>query len=301
LRLYVFSFKAMGSPCQIQFFSTAKSKARPVYGRIIRRIACLERRYSRFLQTSLVAEVNRKAGSGVRTRLVQEDFALLCYADQCYRESRGLFDVTSGLLNKVWHDQLKALPKAHAIDQALAKIGWDKVIWDQNSLYLPVAGMQIDFGGIVKEYAADSVVNLCRACGVHSGIVELGGDVRVIGAQPNGQGWPVAIRDPFHPGQVLSRIELRSGALASSGDYERYIEIDGHRYGHIFNPKTGQPVTGLSGASVLGGQCVVAGSLATIALLQGTSGADWLAAQSVPFLACLSTGRVIDRISGVCA
>lgn len=296
LAVFNFAFKAMGSPCAMQFFADSKLKAESVYRLSLDRIAELELRYSRYREDSLIAEINRRAGSGIKTPLDPETVALLQYADRCYQESKQLFDVTSGVLRQVWTMEKTELPAKHDIAAVLPLIGWKKVQWDEQAIYLPRAGMQLDFGGIVKEYAADAAAGLLLQQGINSGIIELGGDIRVIGPLPDGQGWPVAIRDPRTPGKAIAQFKLASGALASSGDYERFQVIDGVRYSHIMNPKTGWPVSGLRAVSVIADHCVVAGSVATIAMLKANKGLTWLRSCGLPFLCCQNNGQIFNKL-----
>jgi thiamine biosynthesis lipoprotein len=145
--------------------------------------------------------------------------------------------------------------------------------------------MEIDFGGYVKEYAADRVAALCRELGARHGLVDLGGDIALVGPHPDGSPWRVGIRHPRIPGVALGWIPLASGAIASSGDYERFMVVDGRRYGHILDPRTGWPVQGLVCVSVVAPHCVVAGATTTIAMLQSPErGRTWLAETGLPHL-----------------
>ena len=128
--------------------------------------------------------------------------------------------------------------------------------------------MQIDFGGIVKEYAADSVARLARSLGVEHGLVNLGGDFSVIGSQPGNKPWAVGICSPVSESGIMAKIDLLDGGLASSGDYERFFMHQGLRYSHILNPMTGWPSNGLRAVSIAANLCSVAGSVATIAMLK---------------------------------
>ncbi len=295
--VFNFAFKAMGAPCQLQFYAQSAQQADAVSALVIKRIAQLEQRYSRYREDSLITHINRSAGSGVKTAIDPETFALLHYSDQCYRESGGLFDVTSGVLRRWWHFEQTRVPSTTELKAVLPLIGWEKVQWTEDFLYLPQVGMELDFGGIVKEYAADVAACLCLQNGIHSGIIELGGDVRIIGPLPDGRGWPVAIRDPLNATKTVAQVELKSGALASSGDYERFQLIDGIRYSHILNPKTGWPVAGLRAVSIVAEQCVVAGSLATIAMLKANAGLVWLQKLQVAFLCCKNNGQVVNKLN----
>jgi FAD:protein FMN transferase len=161
------------------------------------------------------------------------------------------------------------VPEQAEVDDALTRVGWHRVVWERPRIVLPVAGMELDFGGFGKEWAVDAVTELCAAHGVRHGMVDLGGDVRAIGPHPDGRPWQVGIADPRAPERAMARIPLFAGGLATSGDYERCMVVDGVRYTHILDPRTGWPVTGLRSASVVAPQCLVAGSATTIAMLKG--------------------------------
>lgn len=298
-QVFNFSFQAMGSPCSMQFYANSALQAESIKQLVVNRIAQLEGRYSRYRDDSLISEINRRAGSGTKTSIDAETVALLQYAEQCYRESGRLFDVTSGVLRQLWCFNKTELPSKDQIQAVLPLIGWEKVQWDKQNVYLPQTGMQLDFGGIVKEYAADAVAGLLHLQGIHSGIIELGGDIKVIGPLPDGQGWPVAIRDPRQPDKVVAQLKMSSGALASSGDYERFQLIDGIRYSHLLNPKTGYPVAGLRAVSIIAEHCVVAGSVASIAMLKANNGLQWLQASGLPFLCCQNNGHIYNRLQKI--
>jgi len=181
-----------------------------------------------------------------------ETAALLDYAEIGFRHSGGLFDVTSGILRQAWDFKSGRVPRQAELDRLRTCIGWDKLIWRAPKLVVPEAGMELDFGGFVKEYAADRVAALCREGGIRSGLVDLGGDLCVVGPRlPQGPAgpklpWRVGIRHPKEPARAMATVDLGWGAIASSGDYERCIVVDGRRYGHILNPRTGWPVQGLT-------------------------------------------------------
>ena len=136
--------------------------------------------------------------------------------------------------------------------------------------------MELDFGGLGKQYAADRAALVCLDAGLEHGLIDLGGDIRVIGPHPDGHPWDIGIRHPRRPGDLLTSAQLSAGALATAGDYHRSIEIDGRHYAHILNPQTGWPVMGLSSISVIAEDCLLAGTLSTIAMLKGMQGPPWL-------------------------
>lgn len=248
----------------------------------------LENKYSRYLPNSLVNQINDRAGSGQQLSLDAETWQLMLYANTAYEQSNGLFDITSGILRTAWdftHSENPKLPTQKILTSLLAQIGWNKLTLHKTSFCLPLPGMQIDFGGIVKEYAADCLNAIIKQHNISSGLVDLAGDMKIIGPHPNGDPWMIGIRNPNQPEQALAQIPMTSGGIASSGDYARCFELDGRRYSHILNPKTGWPISGLAAVSVWAEQCVVAGSIATIAMLKGeNAGIQWLHELGVPFI-----------------
>ena len=148
------------------------------------------------------------------------------------------------------------------------------------------------FGGFGKEYAADRAVAVLQAAGIASGYVNLGGDLRVIGPRPDGRGWALGIQHPRDAQASIAGIELKSGALTTSGDYERYMDIAGTRYCHILDPRSGWPVRHWQSVSVIAPVCLAAGALSTIAMLKGADAPEFLNAQRVPWLAVDADGQV---------
>lgn len=286
----------MGSPCEIRLCGTEETTSDAVFDSLQAELARLEKKYSRFLPDSLTSQINQSAGSGQAVVIDEETARLLDYADTCFQQSDGLFDITSGSLRLLWNYQdlaeKDALPTESEIAEALTRVGWQKVQRTAETVALPVAGMEIDFGGIVKEYAADCLAGIAEEAGVAHGLVELGGDIRLIGRPPVDTPWQVGIRHPFKPGEAAAQLALASGALASSGDYERYTVIRGKRYSHILNPLTGWPVAGYASVSVVAEHCVVAGSAASIAMLMGESGSQWLEKLSLPYLCIDAHGQL---------
>lgn len=280
------TFKAMGGPCRLRLEVADQVCADTAIAAAVAEVQRLEFKYSRYLPDSLTSAINRAAGAGAAVAIDAETAGLLNYANTVWRESEGLFDLTSGVLRKAWDFKSGQLPQQREIDALLPLVGWGQVRWDQDSVYLPQAGMELDFGGCVKEYAADSAAAQLRRQGVAAALVDLAGDMAAVGAPASAVGWPVGIRHPAAKDRAVAELLLPQGGLASSGDYERCVMIDGKRYGHILHPRTGWPTRGLVAVSVLAGQCLVAGSSATIAMLKPADEAlDWLDKLGLPWLA----------------
>jgi thiamine biosynthesis lipoprotein len=258
----------------------------------------LEAKFSRYREDSLATRINRSAGDLTGVEVDDETARLLDYAATAWRESGGLFDVTSGILRRAWNFRAGRLPSQAEIDALLPAIGWDQVRWRSPVIALPRAGMEIDFGGYVKEYAADLAAATCREHGVRHGLVDLGGDLALVGPHPDGAPWRIGIRDPRAPERALAHIALPSGGIATSGDYERCLVVDGVRYGHILDPHTGWPVRGLASVSVAASACLVAGTLTTVAMLKGGAGAAWLDRMGARCVHVSEDGRVGGSLSG---
>lgn len=270
------TFAAMGSPCEVRLYARDGEHATRVFEAARSEVERLEQRYSRYRDDSLLSRINRVAALGESIEVDAETLSLLDYADTCYRQSDGLFDITSGLLRTAWRFDRQQIPEASRIDALLARIGWEKV--ERRGSRLRFApGMELDFGGIVKEYAADRVAVLCQQHGVQHGFVNLGGDIRIVGPQPHGEAWNIGIQHPRRAHEcVVGNLALSRGGLTTSGDYARCMVIDGVRYGHILNPKTGWPVRHLASVTVVSDLCVIAGSASTIAMLKEADGPRWL-------------------------
>ena len=292
LKYFHASFKAMGSPCEIQLFAKTQARARQVADAAITDVRRLETRYSRYRGDSLLSAINRVAAAGGAIEVDEETAGLLNYALACYEQSGGLFDITSGILRQAWRFGQGVLPDEAQIYGLLGRIGWHRLRWTPPLLEFPVAGMELDFGGIVKEYAVDRAAALCRQAGVNHGLVNLGGDIKLVGPRADGGPWRVGIAHPRQQAATLQTLALREGAVASSGDYERCIVVEGVRYGHVLNPKTGWPVRHLAAVSVVGDFCVVAGSASTIAMLKEEQGPAWLEDLGLPHLWVDVDGRM---------
>jgi len=292
------AFKAMGSPCELHLFAQTQAQLASVADAAVAEIARLEAKYSRYRADSLASRINASAGDPAGLELDAETGSLLDYAALAWQQSDGLFDVTSGVLRRAWNLRTGRVPDASEIEALRPLIGWDKLVWQRPRLVLPVAGMQLDFGGYVKEYAADRVAELCRERGLRHGLVDLGGDLAVVGPHPDGSPWRVGIRDPRQRTGAIASLALAGGGIATSGDYERCMLVDGKRYAHILNPKTGWPVAGLASVSVAASHCLIAGTASTIAMLKGRRGGPaWLDQLGLPSLCVGDDGRLSGALA----
>lgn len=287
---YLFPFQAMGTACSFRVFAESEDMARHAVTFGAGEVYRLEGKYSRYDPESYLSEINRVAAGGGSVTLDDETADLIDLAYAWHEASGGLFDITSGILRRGWNFETAVVPAQSEIEALLAICGLAKISWQRPVLAFPVAGLEIDLGGIVKEYAADQAASMLLKKGATSVLVELGGDIAVAGERPDGQPWQVGIRKPETVGEPLTFVPLASGGLATSGDYERYFELGGKRYSHILNPLDGWPVEGMASVSVVAETCLVAGQSATFAVLKGQSGPHWLEARGADYLAIDSKG-----------
>lgn len=291
---YGFEFKAMGGTAEIRLAGLSEPRAAELAQQAMAEVHRIEHAYSRYRPDSIVSRINAAAGQGTLIVVDEETAGLLAFADRLCQLGDGLFDITSGVLRRAWDFRGGTLPDRADIEALLPLIGWDKVTWlaDTRQLALPQRGMELDFGGFGKEYAADRAAAVLMQAGVTSGFVNLGGDIRVVGPQPDGEPWLVGIQHPRLAEATLGSVAVRDGALATSGDYERFMTVDGQRYCHILDPHTGWPVQCWQSVTVAAPVCTAAGALSTLAMLMQERAEAFLQTQGVPWLAVDAAGQV---------
>lgn len=269
-------FSGMGCPCSIQVEHADAHLADAAITAAMDEVARLDRKYSHYRDDSLLADWCASAGSGHVLELDAESAALFDLAALLHAQSQGMFDITAGALTRLWDRPQQTLPALSEIAAARACVGWAHLSWRRPLLRLALPGLRLDLGGLVKEYAADRAAQICIELGIASGVVELGGDVRVIGPHLDGSPWRIGIRHP-RADDAIARIDISDGGLATSGDYERSLIVDGRRYSHIVDPRTGWPIQSYASVSVRAPSCLAAGAAATLAMLLGVAvGASYL-------------------------
>jgi thiamine biosynthesis lipoprotein len=226
----------------------------------------IENLISDWIPTTLISEINRNAG--IRpVKVTPELYDLVERAIKISEITSGAFDISYASMDRIWKfdGSMKVMPTHEAIKKSVAKIGYKKIILDaqERTIFLKETGMKLGLGGIGQGYIADKVNELLVSKGCQSGLINVSGDIKAWGKQPNGESWTVAIINPVNKNKVFATFPLEDSAVETSGNYEKYVTFDGKRYSHIIDPRTGYPASGVVSVSVFAKQTEVADALAT--------------------------------------
>ncbi len=269
--MHKLTFRAMSTECRVHLHGVTPAVAAAFLGEVVPWVAAFEARYSRFIPDSLIGGINAAAGERwVEIDPETERLFTLCHELAFF--TCGAFDPTALPLIRLWNwkAQPPVAPSADAIRAAQELVGWHKVQRRPGGIFLPRAGMCLDLGGIGKEYAVDMVVGMALERGIPNVLVDFGHDVRVHGHALDKKFWWIGLEDANQPGRCWTGVAVRDHAVATSGDYIRNFQINGRRFGHIIDPRTGYPVdNGCHAVSVIAPTCTIAGILSTTALILG--------------------------------
>ncbi|MFK7857366.1 MAG: FAD:protein FMN transferase [Granulosicoccus sp.] len=280
---WVGEFRAMASPCEVHVEHDSQEFAAGLVKLAMNEALRIERAFSRYRDDNAVWSINNSGGKPVEVDV--ETARMLNFAHTCHGMSDGLFDITSGVLRSVWDfNGSDDIPSASDIETVLPCVGWCKVEWNSPVFTLP-KGMQIDLGGIGKEYAVDRSVALLNAAASEVPcLVNFGGDLHANRPPLSKSGWNVGVEAARADGQAVLSIQLLKGALTTSGDAQRFLLKDGIRYGHVLNPHTGWPAQNApASVTVAGNSCLEAGILSTLAILKGADAESFLEEQDVKY------------------
>ena len=268
---YQVTLQAMSTPVRIVFRTPREPVANDYQRSALEWLARFEARYSRFQPESIVSQINAAAG-GDWIALDEDADAMFTLCREMYDLSHRTFDPAVLPLLRLWDwkaDPVR-IPGDSEVNDALALCGWENVRRRPLEISLPTPGMGIDLGGIGKEYAVDQLMDLAHEHGLHDVMIDIGQDIRVSGRPPGRDAWYLGLEEPEQPGSCWIAIGLTNQAVATSGDYFRSYTCNGRRYGHILDPRTGQPVAnGCQAVSVIAPTCVLAGVLSTAAFILG--------------------------------
>jgi len=265
-------FPALGTTCEVQYAAPGGDTQAEAFERAaVGWVQAFEAKYSRFRPDSLVSRINAAAGrSWVEIDAEMEQMLQLC--GTLHFMTQGVLDPTALPLIQLWNWKAEKprVPAPEEIAAARRLVGWTKVRREPGRVFLPEPGMALDFGGFGKEYAVDIVAAIALDHGIADVLVDFGHDLRALGAPPGRPAWHIGLEDPQHPGASWASVGLSGRGIASSGDYIRCFQIDGRRYGHIIDPRTGWPVANTClQATVIAGTCLHAGVLSTTAFVLG--------------------------------
>jgi thiamine biosynthesis lipoprotein len=273
LPLRKLSFQAMGTQCDVQYAAPGgDAQAAQFESQAVQWVNAFEAKYSRFKSESLIGLINSSAGrEWITVDAEAEQFFKLC--DTLHFMTQGVLDPTMLPLIKLWNWKAAppVVPSPAQVAAAKALVGWQKVQRKPGQIFLPQAGMALDFGGFGKEFAVDRVAQIGAECGLNAVLVDFGHDLRTMGVPPGRPAWHIGLEDPKNPGATAGSMAITGNkAVASSGDYLRCFVSEGRRYGHIIDPRTGWPVAnGCLQATVVASTCLQAGVLATTAFVLG--------------------------------
>lgn len=266
---YKFSFIGLGTTCSIFFELNNFDAAKDFKLKIMKWIINFEANFSRFIDNSLISKINANAGiMPVDINEEAESIFMLC--DWFYNLTNGIFDPSILPLLKVWDYKKKhtEIPSKNDIERAMSLKGWKNIVRENNKIFLPLRGMEIDIGGIGKEYAVDRVLEMALDYGIFNILVDFGHDIRVNGNPPEGGAWRIGLENPLDTGTCFKGVGLINRAIATSGNYLRNFKINDKSFGHIIDPRTGYPVLNDTQlVSVIAPTCTAAGILSTVVFI----------------------------------
>ncbi|MDB4032919.1 FAD:protein FMN transferase [Flavobacteriaceae bacterium] len=280
--------KLMGTRFEITLVSTqevANQYLNAAQGEIER----IERLISSWDANSQTAEINRQAGIKP-VKVAKELYDLIARSIEISKITQGAFDISYAALDPVWFfdGRMKAVPSESERLKFVQNIGFKDLVLNakEQTVYLPKKGMKIGFGAIGKGYAADATKKLMKSLGVSSGIINASGDLTSWGKKPDGTDWQVGISNPENPAKVFSWFPVRDAAVATSGNYEKYVTLEGKQYSHIMDPRTGMPVSEIKSVTVFAPNAELADAFATAVFIMGIdTGIDTIS--QLPGMSCI--------------
>lgn len=280
--------KLMGTRFEITLVSTQKV-ANQYLNAAQGEIERIERLISSWDANSQTAEINRQAGIKP-VKVAKELYDLIARSIEISKITQGAFDISYAALDPVWFfdGRMKAVPSESERLKSVQNIGFKDLVLNakEQTVYLPKKGMKIGFGAIGKGYAADATKKLMKSLGVSSGIINASGDLTSWGKKPDGTDWQVGISNPENPAKVFSWFPVRDAAVATSGNYEKYVTLEGKQYSHIMDPRTGIPVSGIKSVTVFAPKAELADAFATAVFIMGIdTGIDTIS--QLPGMSCI--------------
>lgn len=292
IALKVFSkvTRLMGNRFEISVVAEDEQQAANAIEKAIAEIQRIEKLLTTFDASSQTNQINEQAG--IKPVAVdREVFDLIERSLKISRLTQGAFDITYGSLDKsLWNfdTQMKSLPQPGDAKWAVKRIDYRNILLNKEdqTVFISQSGTRIGFGGIGKGYAADRAKQVLQQSAVANGIVNASGDLTVWGTQPDGKNWTVGIADPQHKHMPFASLELKDASIATSGNYEKFVIIDGKKYSHNIDPRTGYPVHGIKSTTIICKSAELADAMATPITVMGVKNGLYLIDQ-LKDIACI--------------
>lgn len=290
MKPYSQSLKLMGNNFTITVVADTTAIAQNHINNAVQEIKRIEKLLTTFSNDSQTSLINENAGIQP-VKVDREVYELIERSTAISKITQGAFDITYGSIDKNLWNFDKSMTKLPSKEDALKMvhlINYNNIILDPEKLtvYLKEKGMRIGFGGIGKGYAAEKAKALLLKQDVKSGIINASGDLTAWGLQPDGKPWRIGISNPDRPQDIFSYIDISEKAVATSGNYEKYIMIDGKKYSHTIDPKTGLPISGIKSVTVISPNAEFADAMATPIAVMGIKAGLYLIDQ-IPDLHCI--------------
>ncbi|HXS57996.1 MAG TPA: FAD:protein FMN transferase [Hanamia sp.] len=288
--LYKKILRLMGNRFEISIVADDESWANSCIQEAVEEIRRIEKLLTTFDESSQTNLINRNAGVEP-VKVDREIFDLIQRSQKISAITQGSFDITYGSIDKkLWNfDQsMSTLPDLNTAKQLVGLINYKNVILDEKNVtvFLKERGMRISFGGIGKGYAAEMAKGLLKRKGVEGGVVNAAGDLTAWGFQANGKPWTIGIANPEAVQHAFSYLDITNTSVATSGNYEKFIIVNGKKYSHTIDPKTGLPVTGIKSVTVISPNAEIADAFATPIMVMGIKvGLDMV--NQIKGLACI--------------
>jgi FAD:protein FMN transferase len=271
--LYRKVLKLMGNRFEITIVADDETWAQERINDAVKEISRIEKLLTTFDENSQTNLINRNAGI-VPAQVDKEVFDIIRRSVRISEITQGAFDITYGSVDKsLWNfdKNMTSLPDSLTAKKLVRLINYRNIVLNEEkyTVFLKEKGMRIGFGGIGKGYAAERAKYVLQQAGVESGIVNAAGDLTAWGHQPDGKEWTIGIADPNAIHHAFSYLSITNMAIATSGNYEKYVMIDGKKYSHTIDPKTGLPVSGIKSVTIISPNAEIADAMATPVMIMG--------------------------------
>jgi thiamine biosynthesis lipoprotein len=287
---YKKNLKLMGNRFEISILANDENFANTNIDLAVAEISRIEKLLTTFSNDSVTFQINKNAG--IQPVVVpKEVFDLIFRCQMISKMTQGAFDISYGSIDKkFWNFDLNmtSLPDAELAKKAVELINYENIILNEKdkTVFLKNKGMRIGFGGIGKGYAAECAKKILKQNGIESGIVNAAGDLTAWGYQENGEAWTIGIADPNKKESVFSTFNITNTSVATSGNYEKFVLIDGKKYSHTIDPKTGYPISGIKSVTIIAENAEIADALATPVTVMGIEvGLNFI--NQIPNIGCI--------------